>query len=151
MRLTFAIYLELSLDRSRPGFFDGIAQYPFAQHLDRSAARVRHHLTTLEFDEVRPGDEGNCFQVAERAAEQLADDAAQRMGLPASWRDFGKVSVIRVADAPNPSSTHGMEGPNNSVRCPVCEGPMNRKQSRNGPFWSCVSYPACKGTRNISQ
>ena len=35
-------------------------------------------------------------------------------------------------------------------KCPLCEGPMVRRQSAHGPFWGCKSYPKCKGTLNAS-
>ena len=31
--------------------------------------------------------------------------------------------------------------------CPQCKGPMQLKRGRFGEFWSCLSYPDCKGTR----
>ncbi|MCC8176112.1 MAG: four helix bundle protein [Bacteroidales bacterium] len=39
-----------------------------------------------------------------------------------------------------------------SPRCPICNGPMQRKVARKGgnhgnPFWSCCQYPRCTGTR----
>ncbi len=33
--------------------------------------------------------------------------------------------------------------------CPKCGGPMRLKSGRYGNFWSCMSYPACKGTRDL--
>ena len=40
----------------------------------------------------------------------------------------------------------------NSPRCPECGGPMRKQVARKGrnagnPFWSCCSYPNCRGTR----
>ncbi len=32
--------------------------------------------------------------------------------------------------------------------CPDCELPMKIKTGPRGKFWSCQSYPACKGTRD---
>ncbi|MCI0457618.1 MAG: DNA topoisomerase [Gemmataceae bacterium] len=37
-----------------------------------------------------------------------------------------------------------------SETCPDCEGPMEVRQSRRGPFLGCSNYPKCKGTREIS-
>jgi hypothetical protein len=34
--------------------------------------------------------------------------------------------------------------------CPACNGPMRRRSGKYGEFWSCMNYPACKGTRNVS-
>jgi hypothetical protein len=33
--------------------------------------------------------------------------------------------------------------------CPKCNGPMRLKSGKFGNFWSCISYPACKGTRDV--
>ena len=32
--------------------------------------------------------------------------------------------------------------------CSQCGGPMSLKTGKYGEFWSCLGYPACKGTRN---
>ncbi|MCC6417462.1 MAG: type I DNA topoisomerase [Gemmataceae bacterium] len=34
--------------------------------------------------------------------------------------------------------------------CPDCDGPMEVRQSRRGPFLGCSNYPRCKGTREAS-
>ena len=34
--------------------------------------------------------------------------------------------------------------------CPKCGGPMALRDGRYGKFWSCLRYPECKGTRNVS-
>jgi ssDNA-binding Zn-finger/Zn-ribbon topoisomerase 1 len=34
--------------------------------------------------------------------------------------------------------------------CPLCGGPTRQKKGRNGPFWSCGSYPECKGTASFA-
>ena len=38
-----------------------------------------------------------------------------------------------------------------SVKCPSCGGAMtSRKNARDGSrFWGCLSYQACRGTRNV--
>lgn len=36
-----------------------------------------------------------------------------------------------------------------SPACPRCESPMVRKEAFAGPFWGCMNYPDCKGTRDI--
>jgi hypothetical protein len=33
-------------------------------------------------------------------------------------------------------------------KCPKCAGPMQLKTGRYGDFWSCLNFPACKGTLN---
>jgi restriction system protein len=50
--------------------------------------------------------------------------------------------------APQPTA-----GGTSSRRCPQCGNAMIRRVARLGahagkPFWGCVDYPACRGTRN---
>jgi hypothetical protein len=33
--------------------------------------------------------------------------------------------------------------------CPNCSGPMRLRKGRYGNFWSCMSFPSCKGTRDV--
>jgi DNA topoisomerase-3 len=33
--------------------------------------------------------------------------------------------------------------------CPVCNGPMHKRSSTQGEFWSCASYPKCRATRPV--
>lgn len=35
-----------------------------------------------------------------------------------------------------------------NVKCPDCRGPMVSRVSRFGPFWSCLGFPKCRGTRD---
>ena len=38
------------------------------------------------------------------------------------------------------------------IDCPICSGPMVLVSgARNGDFYSCASYPACHGTREIKK
>ncbi len=60
----------------------------------------------------------------------------------------GKPSPVAktVATAPAPSATSG---------CPVCGGPMVKRQAKRGAnaggyFYGCSQYPACKGTRVVA-
>jgi len=41
------------------------------------------------------------------------------------------------------------EGMPSAPMCPVCSGPMRLRNGKFGEFWSCNSYPNCKGTRNV--
>ncbi|RUS67438.1 DNA topoisomerase 3 [Saezia sanguinis] len=34
-------------------------------------------------------------------------------------------------------------------QCPKCGTPMKKRQSKNGPFWSCSTFPACNATLPI--
>ena len=33
--------------------------------------------------------------------------------------------------------------------CPQCGSATRQRSGKNGPFWSCVKYPECKGTLTI--
>ena len=48
-----------------------------------------------------------------------------------------------------PPSTSATEATTpTSWECPLCDGQMTtRRAGRGGVFWSCVTYPQCKGTR----
>ncbi len=37
-----------------------------------------------------------------------------------------------------------------SIKCPVCDGPMIIKLSKNGKFLSCKKFPDCNGARKIT-
>lgn len=42
--------------------------------------------------------------------------------------------------------------PDPHIGCPICNAPMSLiSGSRNGDFWSCSMYPACKGTRKAEK
>jgi hypothetical protein len=34
------------------------------------------------------------------------------------------------------------------MKCPLCNGPMKARSGYKGPFFGCLGYPNCKGTRN---
>lgn len=36
-------------------------------------------------------------------------------------------------------------------KCPQCERPMRKRRSGRGEFWGCSEYPACRGTRPLSE
>ena len=41
--------------------------------------------------------------------------------------------------------------PDPDVPCPVCAKPMQLRDGRYGPFYSCVEYPTCRGVRNLQK
>jgi DNA topoisomerase-1 len=41
--------------------------------------------------------------------------------------------------------------PDESVRCPVCDKGMIRREGRYGPFYGCQDYPTCKGIVNVER
>jgi hypothetical protein len=161
MRHTYALFLELSLERLLPGFFDEIADYSFAKelaHITRGAFTFRQEFARIEVEGVKEGDEPRCRQVAERAADRLADSHVSRLEIDrakwrdlAKWRDFGRVTVELVENATNPASAHGLGPEHPAIVCPKCSKPMIRRQGGRRPFWGCSDYPACRGTRQISE
>ncbi len=157
MRQTYAIYLEISLDTLLPGFWEGISDFEFCQGLDRQNFRPRLEIARIEVEAVTEKNRACARQVVERAASRLMLGQLRRI-LEAPLLDsaaaakLASVHVALVADAPNPESTHGMEGANISVGCPLCDAAMVRRSGRDGkPFWGCSQYPRCKGTRKISK
>ncbi|NLH48219.1 MAG: type I DNA topoisomerase [Myxococcales bacterium] len=53
----------------------------------------------------------------------------------------GRVSIVE-----RPAMPTAEPKPSDKL-CPICGGPMNEKMSRKGSrFYSCVTYPKCKGT-----
>lgn len=48
------------------------------------------------------------------------------------------------------SQTAPTDAASGAPACPSCNGPMRRRSGKYGEFWSCMNYPACKGTRNVS-
>lgn len=155
MRLTYAIYLELSLDKSLPGFFDEVGQYGYAQKIDRGSVLRRREIERLEFENVQLSDEPKCRQVAEVAGYNLVDEQIAWIlpgfESPVAWREFGRVVVQLVEHAANPEWTHGMGGENPAVLCPKCQKPMIRRQGNGRPFWGCSEYPTCRGSRAIAR
>lgn len=153
MRFTYALYLEMSLDKLLPGFFEAISQYEYARNVDRGALIYRREFARIELEGAQECDEPRMRQVAEAAAERLilVADVQLIEGRP-DWRDYGRVTVSLVENAPNPKWTHGMGGSNPAVICGRCGKPMVSRSGRNGqPFYGCTDYPVCKGTRQISQ
>ena len=51
---------------------------------------------------------------------------------------------------PDVTATDSGDAGLSSPACPTCGGPMRRRSGKYGEFWSCVKFPACKGTRNVS-
>ena len=50
------------------------------------------------------------------------------------------------AGGDEPSREESIEPP----FCPRCQGPMTLREGKFGKFWSCLRYPECRGTRNVS-
>jgi len=45
----------------------------------------------------------------------------------------------------NPNTELSFQAP----RCPQCGGPMRLRTGKYGEFWSCLSFPDCRGTKNL--
>jgi Restriction endonuclease/Topoisomerase DNA binding C4 zinc finger len=56
----------------------------------------------------------------------------------------GLLALIRAVEPDVPLARRGSPAP----ACPLCGSTMRVKNGRFGEFWSCVRFPACKGSRN---
>jgi hypothetical protein len=54
-------------------------------------------------------------------------------------------------DFEKPVAKKKAEGDPETPECPKCSGEMRRRTGKFGEFWSCIKYPECKGTRNMSK
>lgn len=34
--------------------------------------------------------------------------------------------------------------------CDLCASPMRERTGSRGPFWGCIKFPACKGTKRLT-
>jgi hypothetical protein len=154
MRITFALYVEIATARLDPKFMFEVRQLEFADSLDPAAIRERYEFGRVELEcDGTNRDLARSEQFALRLAAHRLLRVERLLDLPNGWTEYGRVHVERVLNAPEPTSTHGMEGNNPAVRCPACGESMTRKQRKGGgkPFWGCSQFPACKGTRSISE
>jgi hypothetical protein len=147
MRITYAAYLEVSLDGARPEFFDSIAEYPFAKGIDRGAYSQQFPLGVFPAF-VKNGECPQVRQTIERYAKQLADSLAPLLGIK-NWPQCGRVVLETIDNQPIPP-THALASANPAIRCPECNSPMVQRQGPRGDFYGCQNYPECKGTRAVS-
>lgn len=42
-----------------------------------------------------------------------------------------------------------MNEPAEKMKCPLCDGPMRKRQGRFGEFFGCDRFPQCTGSRNL--
>jgi restriction system protein len=61
-----------------------------------------------------------------------------------------------VTDAPTGSVAQPTNGPTERPSCPVCGAPMEQKLAQQGqfkgkPFWSCTTFPKCRGIVHIER
>jgi restriction system protein len=59
-----------------------------------------------------------------------------------------------IAYAPDGSVAQATNGPTECPSCPKCEAPMEQKLAQQGqfkgqPFWSCTTFPKCRGILHI--
>lgn len=59
------------------------------------------------------------------------------------------MSCEMVDDKPVISSNRGMSRVNDKVKCPNCSSPMRHMDGDFGPWYSCVEYPKCRGSRKV--
>lgn len=61
-----------------------------------------------------------------------------------------------ITDAPDRSVAQATEGSTERPSCPVCGAPMEQKFAQQGqfkgqPFWSCTTFPKCRGIVHIER
>lgn len=61
------------------------------------------------------------------------------------WCSYHAKKESYVGAADKKTSNTNQSAPD----CPTCNGPMRMKDGKYGQFWSCMSFPACRGTRNV--
>jgi DNA topoisomerase-1 len=61
---------------------------------------------------------------------------------PANRPPASPSGASRETDSPPPAAP--------PPRCPLCNGPMQKRKSAWGPFWGCKGYPRCKGIRRLT-
>ncbi len=86
-------------------------------------------------------DYGRLYSTLSKAARLLTGP------LPASnsdceWCRYGDLYADRLVNAPGVRPVRIVP-----PRCPRCGGEMQLRRGSYGPFWGCINYPACTGTR----
>jgi restriction system protein len=61
-----------------------------------------------------------------------------------------------ITDAPGESAAQTKNGTTERQSCPTCGAPMEQKLAQQGqfkgqPFWSCTTFPKCRGIVHIEQ
>jgi len=56
---------------------------------------------------------------------------------------------VDIVDDKPVIKTGKIKDPVKDVECPNCRSPMFKIDGRYGPFYSCIEYPMCRGTRKI--
>lgn len=98
-------------------------------------------------------------QVVALIAEQLGHDLTLLREL---GRQRGPQAPLAATQPPNRGRKRGRagtpkqapavreEGPADAPCCPRCAKPMVMRRSKRGPFWGCVDFPTCRGTRTMA-
>lgn len=56
---------------------------------------------------------------------------------------------VRTAKLPSNGAAAPAAASASTPKCPECDSPMRLKNGRFGEFWSCSTFPSCRGTRKI--
>lgn len=86
---------------------------------------------------------GRALQMLDRLLHQRGEEFVKEGGFSE------RMTAARVEEKRarrEPVATNDDEAP----RCPKCGGPMRLRPGKNGPFWGCLGFPSCKGTRDAS-
>ena len=77
--------------------------------------------------------------------QQLADVAEGKLKLA----DFFARQTKIITDFLTKANGLRLKPAEGTVCCPNCGRAMKKRTSKNGEFWGCSAFPACRGTREI--
>lgn len=111
------------------------------------SAELRHSLNgTLRWVGVERDDEGFIGFLTE-VVVLLDGTLPEPQPDTCEWCAFRAQTAGLQADQRSGGSDSGNK-PSGPV-CPKCSGPMQLRKGKYGSFWSCLSFPSCKATRNV--
>lgn len=75
----------------------------------------------------------------EKSLEEIAQGSK-------SFEEFYKSQLSGLSELLEKAKSVGISPSASTVLCPNCGKPMVRRNGKNGYFWGCSGYPACKTT-----
>ena len=83
---------------------------------------------------------GRALHMLDRLLKQHGDDFIKEGGFSE------RMTAARVEEKRGQRKAVDEDAP----PCPKCGGIMRLRHGKNGDFWGCINYPACKGTREAA-
>ncbi|MFH1772238.1 MAG: PD-(D/E)XK nuclease family protein [Candidatus Omnitrophota bacterium] len=104
-------------------------------------------INILDSESIEPRDCNHCEYCSKGNACLASKQEAFISGCTCcSWCTY-RLAMQKLYKTPRVQSSK--EDDISSLPCPVCNNSMVKRNGRFGDFWSCKSYPECRGTRNI--